>query len=507
MGDESCETPFTDRPIVLGIGDCLSFIEVIHNGPLGCGSNDGNIFIIVNNPTNVEYSINNGADWQTFEVFENLTAGDYTVLARRTDQVCEIMLDSTITLMDEEDLMIFDVQVTNPDACNGILGEIYVFTNIFNNIEFSIDNGVTWQTDNFFPNLTEGTYPVLTRSTDLSCEASYNTEVILTEVETTINDVQVTNPTGCNTADGSLFIDVLGGFNTEFSINNGATWQFNNQFNNLSSGAYTIRTRTGNCDVAYPNNPVVLGSPTEFSVVTPIPNAATCTDILTGISVTLSDDINAYTVNSGNIANATQNGATLTFDAIVNDIFNEYRLTFTNAQGCEVTESFVVFQATDTEADFVVIEPYCKEMEVSLLFTGTATPMANLIWEIDGGVLVNSAPATATAPAGNEITVRWDSEGSRLIKLTVEDGGCVDDEFESIFVRKLPLADAGQGGAICMGECLQLQGSGTGVWYTWSPAAGLSTTDGLTTTACPTETTTYYLTVMSADGCVAVSIV
>ncbi len=501
--DESCETPFTARPVVLGIGDCLSFIEVSYHGPFGCGSDDGHIFILVNDPANVEYSINNGATWQNFEFFENLAPGNYTILARKTDRVCEIALDSTITLMDEEDLMIFDVQTMNPDACNGTNGEIFINTNIFSNIEFSIDNGTTWQVDNIFSNVAVGTYTILARSIDLTCQTSYDEAIVIEETETTINDVLFTNPTSCNAADGSILIDVTGSFNLEYSINNGATWQFGNQFFNLASGTYTIKVRTGNCELEYTGNPVILGSPTEFSVVTAIPNAATCTDVLSGVSVTLSDNIASYIVNNGNIVNATQIGATLTFDAVVADIFNEYSLTFTNAQGCEVTESFVVFQATDTEADFVVIEPYCKEMEVSLLFTGTATPMANLIWEIDGGVLVNSAPATATAPAGHEITVRWDSEGSRLIKLTVDDGGCMDDEFESIFVRKLPLADAGLGGSICMGECVQLQGSGTGVWYTWSPAAGLSTTDGLTTTACPTETTTYYLTVMSADGCVA----
>ena len=151
----------------------------------------------------------------------------------------------------------------------------------------------------------------------------------------------------------------------------------------------------------------------------------------------------------------------------------------------------------------MIIEPYCREMEVSLLFTGTATPMADLIWELDGGVLVSSSPATATEPAGKEIVVRWDTEGSRLIKLTVNDGGCIDDEYESIFVRKLPLAEAGENVSICMGECVELAGSGTGVWYSWSPADGLSATDGATVTACPTETTTYTLTVMGADGCVS----
>ena len=119
------------------------------------------------------------------------------------------------------------------------------------------------------------------------------------------------------------------------------------------------------------------------------------------------------------------------------------------------------------------------------------------------GYLVNSTPATATEPAGNEITVRWDNEGSRLIKLTVDDGGCLDDEYESIFVRKLPLVDAGLDVSICMGACTQLEGTGTGVWYTWEPATGLSATDIPNPIACPTQTTNYKLTVMSADGCIS----
>ncbi len=502
--DDTCETAFTDRPVILDIGDCLSFLTVLYTGPLGCGSNDGHISIFVDDPINIEYSINNGIDWQSSEIFDDLSAGTYTILARRTDRSCQIGLDSTITLMDEEALMIIDVQTTAIDDCNSMLGEIIIQTNISNNLEYSIDNGVTYQMDNVFSNLAAGTYTIVARSIDLTCQASFDTPIILEEIDRNINEVLTNNPSGCNASNGSIIIDALGGFNTEFSINNGITWQNDNQFFNLPAGSYNIRVRTGICDLEYVGNPVVLGSPNGFSVVNSIPNAATCTEVLSGVSVTLSETISSFIVNSGNIENVIQNGPTLTFDAVVSDFFNEFSLTFTNAQGCEITESFIVFQATDTEADFVVIEPHCKEMEVSILFTGTATPMANLTWELDGGVLINSSPATDIAPAGSEITVRWESEGSRLIKLTVNDGGCVDDEFESIFVRKLPLAEAGPNASICMGQCVQLQGSGTGVWFTWSPAAGLSTTDGLTTTACPTETTTYYLTVMNADGCAAV---
>jgi len=502
--DGSCVTPYLGNggaPIILRVGDCLRFVDVIGNDPLGCGSNDGHIFSIVEPFGNVEFSINNGADWQNFEVFENLSAGTYTILARRTDIACQI--DTTIILREGEDLEIFGVDAFDRDLCNNFGGEIFINANIFNNIEFSIDNGANWQQEPFFSNVDTGTYTILARSLDLVCEATWDLPVVVQPLPIPeITGVLISNPTSCGNVDGSITIETFEPTEA-FSIDDGATWSFNPQFLNLTSGNYNIKIRTGSCEVDYVNNPVTLGAANGFTVVDPIPNAATCTDTLMAVSITLSDEINSYLVNSGSIANPVLNGATLTFDAVVDGLFNEYELTFTNSIGCEVTESFIIFQANDTEADFVVIEPYCKEMEVSLLFTGTATPMADLLWEVDGGVLVSSSPATATEPAGNEIVVRWDNEGSRLIKLTVNDGGCIDDEYESIFVRKLPLANAGPDASICMGDCVALDGTGTGVWYTWSPEIGLSDPNAQNPTACPTETTTYTLTVMSADGCVS----
>ncbi|MEM1118813.1 MAG: gliding motility-associated C-terminal domain-containing protein [Bacteroidota bacterium] len=505
--DGSCVTPYLGNgggPVVLRVGECLRFIDVFSSDPQGCGSNDGSIVVITDPVDNVEYSVNNGADWQDFEFFDNLSAGTYTILARRTDISCEIALDTTVTLGTGAALEIVGVDVFDRDVCNNFGGEIFINTNIFGNLEFSIDGGSNWQPENFFPNIDTGTYTVVVRSVNLACQVTWNEPVVVRPVQNAaITNVFTNNPTSCGTLDGSLFIETNVGFNTEYSIDDGVTWSGNNQFFNLRSGTYNIKIRTGSCEVDYVNNPVTLGAPNDFTVINPIPNAAACIDTLRGLSVTLSDNIANYTVNSGTIANPVLNGATFTFDVPVTEFFNEYQITFVNNIGCEVTETFVIFQASDTEADFVVIEPYCKEMEVRLLFTGTATPMANLIWELDGGILVSSSPATMTEPAGNEIVVRWDNEGSRLIKLTVDDGGCTDDEYESIFVRKLPLVNAGPDVSICMGNCVQLNGTGTGVWYEWSPTTGLDDPNLQNPTVCPTETTTYTLTVMSADGCVS----
>jgi uncharacterized repeat protein (TIGR01451 family) len=65
-------------------------------------------------------------------------------------------------------------------------------------------------------------------------------------------------------------------------------------------------------------------------------------------------------------------------------------------------------------------------------------------------------------------------------------------------------------GTICAGACAPLNGYATGgaggpYTYSWSPAAGLSSTTIANPVACPAATTTYTLTATDANGCTAVA--
>ncbi|MCW3103600.1 MAG: hypothetical protein JWO09_2040 [Bacteroidetes bacterium] len=64
------------------------------------------------------------------------------------------------------------------------------------------------------------------------------------------------------------------------------------------------------------------------------------------------------------------------------------------------------------------------------------------------------------------------------------------------------------GGPVCSGSCVSMAGyatggSGGGYTYSWSPAAGLSSSTISNPTACPVTTTVYTLTVTDANGCTA----
>ncbi|MDX1905805.1 MAG: PKD domain-containing protein [Bacteroidia bacterium] len=79
-------------------------------------------------------------------------------------------------------------------------------------------------------------------------------------------------------------------------------------------------------------------------------------------------------------------------------------------------------------------------------------------------------------------------------------GGCISVKDVTVTVLPLPVAVAGPDFAICLGQTLQLNGSG-GLQYRWSPTLGLSNPLVANPFATPGQTTTYTLTVTDINGC------
>jgi gliding motility-associated-like protein len=583
--NQSCQVAYGNNPVVLTAPTAISINSVTATDPTACGANNGQIQINATGNNTLEYSINNGANWSSNNLFTNLAPATYTILVRYTNRTCTTTYGSPVTIMAPAPPVINSVNATNPTACDFNNGSIQINASGSSTLEYSIDNGASWfagsrfnhlgagtyillvrytnqvcaagytavinlvaptpptinnvvfssplncganngsiqitatgsrpleysinngneWSDNpLFTNLPAGNYSVLVRYDNQTCEVAYNQAVVLTNPSLPgINTVNIVHPSSCGINDGNIEILATGN-NLEYSIDDGQSWSNNPLFTNLQKGTYVVKVRLGICEVTYDANPIILTAPDNFAVTNPIPSQTTCADTSLAFSINLNEAIANYTINSGNIINPVINGNTFTFNALVTDIINEYAITFTNTAGCQTTEEFVIYKAKNTEAKFVVVEPFCKALETKLLFTGTASPQAILNWELDGGVLLTSSAATVNQAAGSEIMVRWDTEGSKLIRLTVNDGGCIDEELESIFVRKLPLVDAGADTTICRAECVQLEATGTAVWYNWSPTTGLNASDIPNPIACPTQTTTYVVTAMGPDGCVAI---
>jgi large repetitive protein len=88
---------------------------------------------------------------------------------------------------------------------------------------------------------------------------------------------------------------------------------------------------------------------------------------------------------------------------------------------------------------------------------------------------------------------------------TLGTGTCQTTDQLTLTVHALPSAQAGPDAAICAGQSVQLNGSGTGgtagYAFAWSPDASVSNPASASTSAQPSATTTFTLTVTDANGC------
>ncbi len=232
--------------------------------PTDCNATDGTITINSTNAIGMNYSIDGGTTWQSANTFVNLAPGDYDV----------VMMNATFSCADNYGNVTINALIpptltsavgTDPTDCNAADGSIIVNANGSQNIEYSIDNGTTWQTSSSFQNLTAGSYDVVIRNIDGTCEMSQGTPIELVDpTQPSIEGVFSTNPTDCSLADGTISIYASpSSASLEISIDGGATWQVSGFFTGLPGGIYNVvvRNADGTCAINYVNNPVELIAP------------------------------------------------------------------------------------------------------------------------------------------------------------------------------------------------------------------------------------------------------
>lgn len=113
----------------------------------------------------------------------------------------------------------------------------------------------------------------------------------------------------------------------------------------------------------------------------------------------------------------------------------------------------------------------------------------------DGGTFTWTGPNgyNSTRQSASIFPVKVNSAGKYYVTV-VSSKGCVATDSTTVVVNTKVTANAGSDVSICEGSSTLLKG-GTGLSYTWSPAAGLSATDIASPVASPGNTTMYTLTV------------
>ncbi|MEM8584652.1 MAG: hypothetical protein AAGF87_10300, partial [Bacteroidota bacterium] len=176
--------------------------------PSSCESADGLMAFTIISEGDFEYSIDQGENWQSEGLFENLMPGTYSISVRDQDGGCDYFDQEMIVLSANNGPVIIDVNVSPISDCE--LEDAQINLNATGSPAttlFSIDGGQTWQEESSFDELAPGNYEILARDPATECVFSWNLPVQIEEIaQPQWMAYETTNPTDCGAEDGTLSV-------------------------------------------------------------------------------------------------------------------------------------------------------------------------------------------------------------------------------------------------------------------------------------------------------------
>ena len=170
-------------PVIIEAPTTAVSLEVESTNPTECHEDAGTIVIHPPDSTSYLFSIDEGGSFQLSNSFTSLTSGTYVPLLMNIDSSCIYSSADTIVLMTLPNPEIIQVQTDDPQGCDTANGSITVHAIGLNTIEYSIDMGQTWHTnDGAFEQLLPGDYTVWIRNEGSNCIVMYPTLIDLSAV-------------------------------------------------------------------------------------------------------------------------------------------------------------------------------------------------------------------------------------------------------------------------------------------------------------------------------------
>ncbi|MBL0340554.1 MAG: gliding motility-associated C-terminal domain-containing protein [Bacteroidetes bacterium] len=280
----------------------------------------------------MQYSINNGSNFQASGTFTNLIQGNYSVLVSDVNG-CTATANSSIS--NTPGPVIATIPVTNSLCYNSDNGTATVqITGGTGPFQYSINGSSNTQMINYFGNLSTGNYSISVIDAN-GCLA--DSSFTITEPAAITTSVALTNST-CSNSNGTLIVNGNGGTGAlTFSANGGLTYQPTNIFSNMAAGIYSIMVQDSNgCMIA--DSALILDAPA------PIVHS------LTGIGAScngLSNGILTLSTNGGTLPLqfSINNGVSFQTSNIFNNLAQGvYDVMVTDANGCSAAATGTILE-------------------------------------------------------------------------------------------------------------------------------------------------------------------
>ena len=408
--DGTCIVLDVNNPTILTAPSSPSITNAAFTNPTDCNLADGTITVTATGGSgSLVYSINGGA-WQPSNIFTGLTGGSYDIaVANAGSPVTCVVNGQTVVLEDKVAPTIGTVTESDPTDCGVTDGTITInaSSSAANVLEYSINGGGSWQLSGIYTGLAGGSYPIMVRNADGTCEQSAPTVTLIDKSTPSITDVISTIPTNCGVADGSITITAAGG-SIEYSIDGGINWQASNVFNGLGDGTYNVfvRNTDESCMVTWANNPVIISSssaPSITNILHTQPTECNVNDGTITISAAGGSGSYEYSINGG--GNWSPSGS------FANLAGGNYDIKVRNAGGtCEVTgQTIILIDKQPAVIDNIIdVDPSdCGVADGTITINATSPIGAVLQYSIDGGSTYQLSPLfSGLVGATYQISVR-----------------------------------------------------------------------------------------------------
>lgn len=374
-----------------------------------CGLGDGSITITASGGTgSLLYSIDNGVTFQSGNSFTNLSTGGYDVIVE--DAIGCQSTAPPITLVDLGPPAISGVVTTNAD-CGNLDGSITITAaGGTGTLQYSIDNGVTYQASNAFTGLAGATYNIVVEDAN-GCTATA-TETITTSTAVSVVVDSTSNVLCEGDATGTASITVLGGtFPYTFDWSNDGTGDNDDleDLTNLGEGTYTV-------DIIDVNGCTASSSVTIIEVSTALVLTSTTIDETLGndgsIDLTVTGGTPPYTYDWDNDGTGDNDD---TQDLTGLSGTTVYQVIVTDSNGCtsilDVTvESFVGIVESDNEMG-VSVYPNPNSGEFFISFSNFEGDLSIELTDVAGKLIYSDRKAVQ---ANQVIEVKIDEVSSGM---------------------------------------------------------------------------------------------
>jgi gliding motility-associated-like protein len=343
-------------------------------------------------------------------------------------------------------------------------------------LQFSINNGTTWQASNVFSNLPPGSYFVVI--TDVNgCQTAYGGNPV-TIINLPGPDIDQVDPidASCGNNDGSITITATGGTPPlEYSIDNGATWQSAAVFNNLAPGNYTVIVKdANNCEVPFASNPVVLSM-----IPSPVAPASAssdrdnfCADDPGNIVLTATGgsglSLEWFTGSCGGILIGTGNNLSIPSPVVTTIYYVYWTSNSCGNSSCASVTVTVVDPPTASDAG--PDQTLCGVLTATL--DGNQPTIGTGLWTIISG----PGSATFADPTLYNTQVTVSVYGTYTFRWTISSGTACTPSFDDVsisFGDAITVA-AGSNSPVCTVNTIYLTSSISGATYAWTGPDGFS---------------------------------